>query len=745
MQQKKLPLLFFIFLTCFSTGLVKAQDYGGFRGFVTDSLNGEFLGFASVVLEETNYGISTDKRGYFIISSIPAGREYTVRVSYLGYHTRKVKVKIEKNRFIQRDISLIPNTMELDEVTAYGEKVRKSNATDIGLQTITMKELEYIPKGVETDILRSLQFVPGVKASSDVTAKFYVRGGASDQNLVMLDGVTLYNPYHAFGIFSIIDPDMINSLQFYKGGFTADMGGRLSSVLNMSTKDGNKNNYSASASSSFLTGKMSVEGPIPNGSFIFAGRKSYISSISKNFLDSKSIPFDFYDASFKVSYMNPELLRNSKFTLNAFLSNDKVDNHDINKENYSFKNNLISLQWFQAWEKPVFSEMNFSVSHFEAQVDPNQSKAKPRKNTVNDFTMDWNFSYLFESRDELGIGLQAKSFSSLYEFENLKGLNSKLDDFGGQFDFYVKYKYLRFENLGIDVGTRLNPASISAKSSPFFEPRVSLTYRVSPALSFKAAYGLYTQEIMAFTDENEVISLFEPWIIIPQNINPSQAVHYVVGIDANPFTYLNVQIEGYYKDLKNLPEINKNKITAADPDLIATKGESYGLEVFLKYQDPVIYSSLAYTLSWSYKYENDKKYFPRYDSRHSLNYLVNISLGAGWQFGAIFNINTGQPFTQIMGYYDKLYYTDPWYPYPVFEGDKPYPLLAEKNAGRLPVYHRLDLSLSKKMKVYFLNISLEANVLNVYNRKNIFYFKRDTGERINMLPFLPTASIKIEI
>lgn len=745
MQQKKLLFLSLFFILVISAGQLKAQSYGGLRGFVTDSLTGEFLGFASVVLEETNYGISTDKRGYFIISSIPANKTYSIKISYLGYHTKTEKVRIEKDKYVQKDIKLVPNTMELDEVTAYGEKIRKSNATDIGLQTLTMKELEYIPKGVETDILRSLQFVPGVKASSDVTAKFYVRGGASDQNLIMLDGVTLYNPYHAFGIFSIIDPDMINSVQFYKGGFTSDLGGRLSSVLNMSTKDGNKNNYSASASSSFLTGKMSVEGPIPDGSFIFAGRKSYINSISKNFLDSKSIPFDFYDASFKLSYMNPEFLKNSKFTLTGFLSDDKVDNKDINKENYSFKNNLISLQWFQAWEKPVFSEMSFSLSKFEARVDPNQSKAKPRKNNVSDFTMDWNFSYLFESRDELGVGLQAKSFSTLYEFENLKGVNTKLDDFGGQFDFYIKYKYLRFENFGVDIGTRLNPASISAKGSPFFEPRVSMTYRVNPALSFKAAYGLYTQEIMAFTDENEVISLFEPWIIIPENLNPAQAVHYVLGIDANPFTFLNIQIEGYYKDLKNLPEINKEKKTAADPDLIATKGESYGLEVYLKYQDPVFYSSMAYTLSWSYKYDKEKKYFPRYDSRHALNFLLSVSLGAGWQAGAIFNINTGQPFTQIIGYYDKLYYTDPWSTYPVLGQEKPYPLLAELNAGRLPVYHRLDLTLSKKMKLYFVNISLEANIINVYNRKNIFYFKRETGERINMLPFLPTASIKIEI
>jgi len=745
MPNKKLQFLLFLILYLLSVNSAYSQNRGGIRGFVTDSLSGEFLGFASIVVEDTRYAATTDKRGYYIISGLPAGKEYTLKIRYLGYKSKTIKTKVEKDSYARTDISLLPNTMELDEVTAYGEKTRKSNATDIGLQNITIKELEYIPKGVETDILRSLQFVPGVKASSDVTAKFYVRGGSGDQNLITLDGVTLYNPYHAFGIFSIIDPDMINSLQFYKGGFTSEYGGRLSSVLNMSTKDGNKNQYSASASSSFLTGKFSAEGPIPNGSFIVAGRKSYINAISKNFLDSKSIPFDFYDASAKITYMNPDMLKNSKFTVSAFVSSDKVENNDPNKEDYKFRNDLVSVQWFQMWEKPVFSEMNFSLSQFYAEVFPNKSSAKPRKNNVSDFSMDWDFSYLFDSRDELGIGLQAKTFSTLYEFVNLRDMSSKLDDFGGQFDFYVKYKYLRFDDLGIDIGTRLNPASISKTSSQFLEPRISMTYRIIPELSFKAAYGVYTQEIMALTDENEVISLFEPWIIIPEYLSPSKAVHYVAGFEANPLAYLDVQIEGYYKDMKNLPELNRNKVYAKDPDLVSASGRSYGLEVLLKYHDPIVYSSLAYSLSWAYKTDGEGEFYPRYDSRHSVNYLINVSLGAGWQVSAIFNFNTGQPFTQISSYYDKLSYLNPWMTNPVLGEEIPATLLSERNAGRLPVYHRLDLSLSKKIKISAVNIYLEGNILNVYDRKNIFYFKKETGERINMLPFLPTASIKIEI
>jgi hypothetical protein len=744
MRYKLLFSLILLFVLI-SNNTSYTQNYGGIRGFVTDSLTGEALSFTNVTLEGTKLGASTDVRGYYIIPSVPSEKVYTLKVSYIGYKVKKITVRAEKNKIVQANIKLIPGALELDEVTALGERVKKSNATDLGLQKISMKELEYIPKGVETDILRTLQFIPGVKSTSDVSARFYVRGGASDQNLVMLDGVTVYNPYHAFGMFSIVDPDMISNVQFYKGGFTSEYGGRLSSVLNMSTKDGNKNQVSASASSSFLSGKASVEGPIPDGSFILAGRKSYINSISKNFLDSKSIPFDFYDLSGKVSYMNPEILENSKFTLSAFISNDKVNNDDPKKEDYKFKNNLVSLQWFQAWEKPMFSEMSFSYSQFDGEVIPNLSDAKLRKNSVSDFSMNWDFSYLYESKDELGFGLQFKSFSSTYDFENLRKTRSKLDDFGGQFVLYGKYKYLRFDDLGIDIGARLNATSITANRSPFIEPRFSMTYRFTPAFSFKSAIGLYTQQIMTLTDENEIISLFEPWIVIPDYLSPSKAIHYVAGFDINPFDFFNMQIEGYYKDLMNLPELNQNKILSTDPDLISSKGESYGLEVLLKYHSPIVYSTLAYTLSWSYKYDENGKYYPRYDSRNSLNYLLNVSFGDGWQASAIFNISTGQPYTQTMGYYDKLYIDDLWGQNLVLGTENPYSLLAGKNLARLPVYHRLDLSLSKKLKISGFNVSLEANVINVYDRKNIFYFKRTTGERINMLPFLPTASIKIEI
>lgn len=745
MLYKRSFLFFSLLFVVAQFNFVYAQNNGGIRGFVRDSLTGEALSFANVVFEGTNIGVSTDVRGYYILASVPAGRVYTLRATFMGYKISRIPVRIEKDKIIQVDVKLSPGLYELDEVTALGDKMKKSNTTDLGLQKLSVRELEYIPKGVETDILRSLQFIPGVKTTSDVTAKYFVRGGSGDQNLVMLDGVTLYNPYHAFGIFSIIDPDMLNNIQFYKGGFTSEFGGRLSSVLNMSTKDGNKNQFSSSASSSFLTGKASLEGPIPDGSFIVTGRKSYLNSISKKFLDSKDIPFDFYDFSAKVNYMNPEIFKNSKFTANVFLSSDKVENHNPLKEDYKFINNLFSFQWFQVWEKPFYSQMNFSLSQFDAEVIPNLSSAKPRKNKISDFSMAWDFSYLFEGNDEIDVGLQFKSFSSLYNYQNLRGISNSIDDFGGQFTLYGKYKFLRYENLGIDIGSRLNAACISATRASIFEPRMSLTYKFNPLISFKAAWGIYTQQIMTLVDENEVISLFEPWIIIPEYLSPSESIHYVAGFDINPFEFFNVQIEGYYKVLKNLPAFNEKKISAADKDLISTNGESYGVEAYLKYQSPGIYSSLAYSLSWSYKYDDSVKYFPRYDSRHSLNYLISVSLGAGWQASAIFNIATGLPFTQIMGFIDKVYLNDLWASDPIFDSEKPYPLMAGKNLGRLPVYHRLDLSIAKKIKVFMFNVSLEANVINVYNRKNVFYIKRDTGERINMLPLFPTATIKIEI
>ena len=250
---------------------------------------------------------------------------------------------------------------------------------------------------------------------------------------------------------------------------------------------------------------------------------------------------------------------------------------------------------------------------------------------------------------------------------------------------------------------------------------------------------------MAYTDDNDVVSIFEPYLIIPSYLSPSKAIHYMAGFDINLSPFFSMQIESYYKSLLHIVDINQNKVFASDPDLISTDGESYGLEYTAKYSDEKLFASVGYTLAWAFKGIDAVRYFPRYDSRHQIDLLVGWDFGAGWKASAVWTLNTGRPYTQSTGFYDKTYIENFWDQFLTLEPTKAYALLDGKNAARLPVYHRLDMSLSKEFVLFFMKMTLEANIMNVYNRQNIFYFDRSTGERINMLPFLPTVSLRVDI
>jgi hypothetical protein len=447
----------------------------------------------------------------------------------------------------------------------------------------------------------------------------------------------------------------------------------------------------------------------------------------------------------KLNYANDNMLKNSKFTVKTLISNDNIKYGDPKLADYSFSNNLFGIDYYQVWEKPLYSYISFSVSNYNAAVLPNFSQAKERINDIKEFAWNNNFTFLFNSRDELGLGLQVKTFSSDLNYQNRLSNFVTYGDFGANFDFYAKYKFLRFENFGLEAGVRICPVTLTILSSQLLFPNVSLTYRIFPELAFKAAWGIYKQEIMAYTDDNDVVSIFEPYLIIPSYLSPSKAIHYMAGFDINLSPFFSMQIESYYKSLLHIVDINQNKVFASDPDLISTDGESYGLEYTAKYSDEKIFTSVGYTLAWAFKGIDAVRYFPRYDSRHQIDILVGWDFGAGWKASAVWTLNTGRPYTQSTGFYDKTYIENFWDQFLTLEPTKAYALLDGKNAARLPVYHRLDMSLSKEFVLFFMKMTLEANIMNVYNRKNIFYFDRSTGERINMLPFLPTVSLRVDI
>lgn len=742
-KSKVYVVLFFLFITSLN---LFSQGVGTLRGIVTDSSNGEALVYANAVIKELKTGASTNENGYFLFRSIPANKTYHLIISYIGYHSKKITAVVKPNKLTEIRVALSPGSYKLQTVEKVGIRIPEKNATDIGLHRISIKELEAMPKGVETDIFRSLQYVAGVKSTGDISAKYYVRGGSGDQNLVLINGISVYSPFHVLGMFSIFDPDIIKNVEFYKGGFPAQYGGRLSSVLNIITKDGNKKNYGAKFSGSFLTGKGLVEGPLPHGSFVVAGRKTYSNQILKKFLNNQNIPIDFYDIFFEGNYSNPNFNKGTKFVINGFASKDNITRGSKLLEDYNWQNKLFGFTWYQvAQESPTFFDLGISISTFDGEVIPNLSGIRPEKNSVRDISLKSNFSYVFFNKDEIDLGIEIKDVKTKLLLTNRQAVTSDIGNAGTRFVSYIKYKFLRFDNLGIDIGSRINLAQLSERKGEIFEPRISVTYTFNPLLSIKGAWGIFQQDLLTYSDEDDIITIFEPWLITPSYLTPSKSRHFIAGLTSHPFSNLKIQFETYYKKTDNLPIINDQKFSITDPDFISGSSEAYGWEAVLNYSTALFKFSASYTNAWAFKTVNNWTYYPKFDSRHALNLGLNLNIGKGWHASAMWIYSSGLPFTKITGYYDKYYVSNIYFNQNYFDSTNPYTLLGDKNLGRLPDYHRLDISVSKKINFNFIKMEIDFSVINAYNRKNILLFKRQTGEKVYMLPFLPTATIKLEL
>ncbi|MCX6170126.1 MAG: TonB-dependent receptor [Ignavibacteriales bacterium] len=734
-----------IYLIFILTGIVSSQEKGTIRGIVRDSTTLEALAFGNVLIKEEAIGASTNNKGYFVIRSLPANKKYSVIVSYIGYLTKQLSVIVENNKVTDLEILLSPTSIQFQAIEKIEYMIKEKNVPDLGKTIITLKDLAALPHSVEADLLRSLFSLPGVQSTGDVSAKFNVRGGETNQNLILLDGIPIYYPFHAIGLFSVMDLDLINNVEFFKGGFPAKYGGALSSVVNIITQDGDKNKYAAKLSASFLSLKGVLEGPLPYGSFYLSGRKSTSKNILKKFVNNNDLPVDFFDLSAKANFANPNFLNGSKITLMGLWSKDNLKYEDVKTPDYKWANNNWGMRMFSVGENPLFLDFGISVSNYKNEIIPKESDIRPKSNEVTNFTVSTDFLYVFESKDEINIGAEVKSLSTKLFLLNNFDYKVDVGDAGIAMEAYLSYKFLRLSNFGADIGMRFNLSRDLPAEGDLAEPRVSINYLLTPEISLKGAFGIYQQDLTTIVDEREVLSLFDPVIVIPGYLRKSKAVHYIFGISSNLSSYFSVDLETYYKKIISSPTLNEKKVTFSDPDFLASSGESYGQEVQMKSHLSPFDLSISYTLSWAFKEVEGIRYVPRYDSRHNLNISLTLNLADDWQISANWAYNSGYPFTQQSGYYDKLSLNNFLNDYRIYNSIFPVTYFANKNAARLPDYHRLDLVLSKNLNLNFMRLHLDVSAINVYNRANIYYFEQTTGKRVNMLPFLLTATMKIEI
>ena len=328
---------------------------------------------------------------------------------------------------------------------------------------------------------------------------------------------------------------------------------------------------------------------------------------------------------------------------------------------------------------------------------------------------------------------------------NQVGSNVRLFSINPEGSCWFRYQTVSDPWL-IDAGIQLDFVSpfVRPTGIEMVQPRINLAYVLNETWKLKASYGRITQQSVTVNNEDDVISLFDAWISVPTDYPSEIADHYVLGVGGNITRNLSIDVQPYYKHFSNLLTYNRDKIDALDPDYIQGHGESYGLETMVRWKNDWFDGYAAYSLGWASLTDGASTYAPRYDRRHSLKTLVTRELLPGLEVVARWDYGSGFPFSQSIGYFDRLTFGDPFRNPDPGETGVPYIRLGEKNGARLPPYHRLDLGLSYTFTLGALRSSLGVSVINVYNSRNLFYFDRKTGRRIDMLPFFPSLSLKME-
>lgn len=775
-------LLLLIFSTISIYGI--AQN-GNIRGFVYEEKTGEPVIFTNVYLLGTTMGASTDVNGYFSIPQIPAG-EYQLTVTYLGYDTLSQTVNVASGKIETVKLFMKQSSVQMAAVEISAEKQEAKTNVTMSVVKATPKEIKQIPAvGGVPDLAQYLQVLPGVIFTGDQGGQLFIRGGSPVQNLVLLDGMVIYNPFHSIGLFSVFDTEIIRTADIYTGGFGSEYGGRISAVMDVTTKDGNKRRTSGKVSVSTFGANALVEGPIVkqtnsgkgSSSYILSAKHSYLDQSSKlfyQFVDENGLPFRFTDLYGKLSF---NATNGSKFNVFGFNFTDAVTFQQSSELEWSALGGGLNFVLVPDGS-PVLIEGQFSLSDYNitlieqpSSIPGNEptgagSPLEPRTSGITNFNLGINFKY-FNGDNALTYGVDITGFGTELSYFSPIGQKLELNSNSTELAGFFAYK-MNIDNLVLDLGFRAQYYSSIRVFRP--EPRIGAKYNLTEKLRLKAAAGLYSQNLISTTSDRDVVNLFYGFVVAPENIQrqftdrngnvsdvktPLQtAYHTIFGFEYDITKKLSANVEGYYKKFTQLTEINRNKIYPSTTpnvpeelrnDFIVEDGQAQGLDFTFKYTDREFYVWAVYSLSKVDRWDGVRVYNPIFDRRHNVNLVMSYRLGKNktWELNGRWNYGSGFPFTQNQGFYLRETFGDGLNTdITNTNANSPEIQYAELNQGRLPDYHRLDLTVTKQFP-FSENSSLEASfsVTNIYNRENIFYVDRLSGDRVNQLPLLPSAAL----
>ncbi|MDR0970802.1 MAG: TonB-dependent receptor [Bacteroidales bacterium] len=777
MIKKQFPL--FITLILFS--IICFGQNATIRGFVYDKETGEPIMFSNVLLMETSNGATTDENGYFVISKVKKGN-HKIKVSFTGYETSFLDVSLRDNEIKHVKVELEQTSTQLGSIEIRADRVAARTESQVSIEKITSKDITQIPSiGGTADLAQYMQVVPGVIFTGDQGGQLYIRGGSAIQNKVLLDGMVIYNPFHSIGLFSVFETDIIRNVDVFTGGFGANYGGVLSSIMDISIKDGNKKSTKGKISATTFGANLVIEGPIIKQndindvslSYILSAKNSYLSYTSKNiysYIDG-SLPYDFFDIYGKLTLSGSN---GSKLSLFGFNFTDKVNQYksiaNFNWANRGFGANFLLLPGgTSALVEGVVAYSDYSILMEET------TTGSGKESNIGSFNVGLSFTNFF-GENKLIIGLEALANTTRTSITTTKEkASSTIGDpnYSTELGAYALFKGI-FKRFLYEPSFRINYYASMSKVS--YEPRLALKYNITDFLRIKAAAGVYSQIFIDTKPDADIVNLFTGYQTIDpesmnivsvfrgQNISSyfQKANHLIFGIEYDLSKRITLNIEGYYKIMEGLITLNRNKYFDDDfehsqegssfqPDYLKKEyalenGKAFGVDVSAKYNDDRLYIWAVYSLGKVIREDEVISYAPHYDRRHNVNILLSYQLGLSrsWEVSLRWNYGSGFPYTPNKGGEELLDFQGGIdYNYLLSNGTFNM-LLGEYNSQRLPEYHRLDFSVKKRFDI-FKSSTLEINlsVTNLYNRNNLFYQDRITGQRVNQLPIMPSFGLSL--
>ena len=778
-------------------GLYVSAQKSGVRGTVYDKGTGDPMIGAIVYLEGTDYNSVSNIDGDYTISGVPYG-DYTLKLFYLGYDSISVSISIKK-KMLTYNILIEEASEEIDMVQVDARKTAAQNDVLVSVTRITPKDINRIPAaGGEADFAQYLQVIPGVITTGDQGGQLYIRGGAPVQNRIILDGMTLFNAFHSIGFFSVFETDIIRSADVYTGGFSAKYGGRSSAVVDIKTREGNKKRFAGMVNINPFVAKGLFEGPLiklseENGSslsFLMTVKHSYLKESSPLLYsyanDQGVLPYNFTDGHAKITF---NAANGSRVNAFGFYHSDQVRYPGLAAYDWNAGGGGFDFRIVPGGANFVLNG-TIAYSAYDAVFNEEGIDVKIRKSGVGSFNGNMNFTYYMPKSRVMNFGLEVNSMSTYFEYSTNNDLSVTQGDQDApqsniEAALFVHFKG-RFGTVVIEPSIRMQ--AYASLGEVAIEPRLGLKWNITDFLRFKAAGGMYSQNLISSVDERDIVNLFVGFLGGPDdgvyrlNINENgyrvytkmksrlqTSIHAIAGFEVDITKYLTLNIEPYYKYFPQIVSLNRNRaVGETGKNFIAETGDAYGLDFSATFEKDQLYLYATYSLGYVTRNDGVNEFFAHFDRRHNVNFVGAYKFRIGkkkekdendkvykrteypFEIGVRWNMGSGFPFTRTQGFYSNQNFIDGISTNYLTDNNSPNSNLGviyeeEINLGRLPFYHRLDFSVKYTFDlIKHMKLTVAASVTNTYNRENIFYFDRIEYKRINQLPIMPALNLNLK-